>query len=60
MNWSSESDMEGEKIYICLAFYLRGHKTGEWGTKSGRLPSILSGIFATQNYSLSAAFLNPI
>ena len=60
MNWSSESDVEGKNIYICLACFPRGHKTGEWGTKSGRLPSILFGIPATQNSSLSASFLDMI
>lgn len=49
----------GKNIYLPVFFFPRGHKTGEWGTKSGRLPSILSGISATQNYSLSASFLDP-
>lgn len=59
MNWSSESDVEGKKYIFACFFFPRGHKTGEWGTKSGRLPSILSEISVTQNYSLSASFLDP-
>lgn len=59
MNWSSESDVEGENIFVCRGFFPRGHKIGEWETRSGELPSILSGISVAQNYSLSASFLDP-
>ena len=34
MNWSSESDAEGKKIFVCRGFFPRGRKIGDEETEA--------------------------